>query len=128
MIEKCAGIILSERRLLVVRKRGASIFISPGGKISAGEAPIACLRRELREELRVELVDAEPFGTYERPAADEASMIRIYTWIVAVSGACAPSSEIEELKWIRGSETEAVGSVFAHCVIPKLIRDGLLDG
>ena len=127
MIEKCAAIILGQRRLLVVRKRGASVFISPGGKISGGEAPIDCLRRELREELGVELAGAEPFGTHERPAADEDSMIRIRTWIVTVSGVCTPCSEIEELRWIRGSDTHAVGSVFAECVMPDLVRTGLLD-
>lgn len=127
MIEKCAAVVLSHRRLLVVRKRGASVFISPGGKIADGEAPIDCLRRELREELSVELVDAEPYGTHERPAADEDLIVRIHTWIVSVSGTCRPSSEIEELRWIRGSETDAVGSVFAECVMPDLVRRGLLD-
>ncbi|RDU98423.1 NUDIX hydrolase [Trinickia dinghuensis] len=127
MIEKCAAIILCQRRLLVVRKRGASVFISPGGKISEGEAPIDCLRRELREELCVELVDAEPFGTHERAAADEDSMIRVHTWNVTVSGTCTPNSEIEELRWIRGGDTHAVGSVFAECVMPELIRLGRLD-
>jgi hypothetical protein len=54
-------------------------------------------------------------------------MIRIRTWIVTVSGACTASSEIAELRWIRGSDTHAVGSVFAECVMPDLIRIGLLD-
>ncbi len=127
MIEKCAAIIISERRLLVVRKRGSSVFISPGGKISAGEAPLDCLRRELQEELRVELVGAEPFGTHVRPAADEDSQIRIHSWLATISGACTPNSEIEEIRWIRGGDTFAVGSVFADCVMPELIRVGLLD-
>lgn len=127
MIEKCAAIIIRERRLLVVRKRGASVFISPGGKISPGEAPLDCLRRELQEELRVELVDAEPFGTHVRAAADEDSQIRIHSWLTTVSGACTPNSEIEEIRWIRGGDTLALGSVFADCVMPELIRVGLLD-
>lgn len=71
MIEKCAAVILRDNRLLVVRKRGTSIFISPGGKISGGESQIQCLRRELKEELCADLIDAKPFGTYERPSAFE---------------------------------------------------------
>lgn len=127
MIEKCAAIILNQRRLLVVRKHGSSVFISPGGKISEGENQFDCLRRELREELSVELVYGEPFGTYERPAADEGSMIRIHVWLVEVFGECTPSSEIEELRWITGSDPLPVGSVFAECVIPELISGDHLD-
>jgi ADP-ribose pyrophosphatase YjhB (NUDIX family) len=41
--------------LLLVSKRAApDVFYLPGGKPDPGEAPLDCLRRELREELGVE--------------------------------------------------------------------------
>lgn len=124
MIEKCAAVILLEHRLLVVRKRGTNVFISPGGKIAPGESQIECLRREIREELDAELVRAEPFGTYERPSAFERGFVRIHAWLATIAGVCAPQAEIEELRWITASEPVPLGSVFSECVIPRLVQGG----
>lgn len=127
MIEKCAAIIVKNRRLLVVRKRGTSTFISPGGKMEKAEGQLDCLRRELREELGVKLVQAERFGTYERRAEGEAHPIRIHAWLTSVDGVCLPHAEIEQLGWIAGAPLLPVGSVFAECVIPELVRRDLID-
>jgi 8-oxo-dGTP diphosphatase len=127
MIEKCAAIIVREHRLLVVRKRATAIFISPGGKLEAGEDCIDCLRRELLEELNVKLLEASAFGTYDRPSALESGSIRIHVWMVTISGECRAAAEIEELRWITGEEWRAglsIGSVFGECVIPELVRLG----
>lgn len=46
-----AAIITDENgRILVVRKRDTVHFIQPGGKLDAGESPLAALARELKEE------------------------------------------------------------------------------
>lgn len=126
MIEKCAAIILQDRHLLVVRKFGTSVFISPGGKIAAGETQFECLRRELKEELAVGLVDAEPFGTFDRPSAFEDAKVRIHVWFTTIAGTCTACAEIEEIRWITGADRLPLGSVFAECVIPDLVRLGHL--
>lgn len=127
-VEKCAAIILRDRKLLVVRKRGTAIFISPGGKIEPGETQLDCLRREIAEELRVEITAAVPFGSFERPSALEDITIRIHAWTTTITQDCVPGSEIEEIRWISGSEYLPLGSVFAECVLPELVRRGLVDG
>ena len=42
-------------RLLVVRSRNKKAFYLPGGKIEPGETPSDAVRREVREELGIEL-------------------------------------------------------------------------
>ncbi|GMK38538.1 NUDIX hydrolase [Paenibacillus sp. CCS19] len=66
MIEVAAAIIENaEGKLLIARRRAgksqAGMWEFPGGKIEPGESPEGCLRRELREEMQIEV---EPYAYY----------------------------------------------------------------
>jgi 8-oxo-dGTP pyrophosphatase MutT (NUDIX family) len=70
-----AAVILDDAgRMLVVRKRGTTAFMQPGGKLEPGETGAACLARELDEELAIEVDPGELafIGRYAAPAANEA--------------------------------------------------------
>ena len=60
--------------MLMVRKRGTTAYMLPGGKPEPGEAPIDTIIREVDEELGLPLTreDLEELGTFEAPAANEA--------------------------------------------------------
>lgn len=127
-MEKCAAIIIRDRQLLVVRKKDTAIFISPGGKIEPAESHFECLKRELLEEIGVELQRAEFFGMFVRPSAFERTSITVHAWVTAIVGECLPSAEIEEVRWINGTTRIPLGSVFSECVVPELISRDLIDG
>lgn len=66
MIEVAAAIIENaEGKLLIARRRAgksqAGMWEFPGGKIEPGESAEACLRRELREEMQIEV---DPYAYY----------------------------------------------------------------
>lgn len=98
-----ALIINGQGEMLTVRKRGATAFMQPGGKIDAGETPRAALVRELREELALD-VAPEEFryeGRFREHAANEPGMIveaEAFSWLAAPD--VVPQAEIEELKWL----------------------------
>ena len=73
-----AGIVTdAEGRTLLVRKRGTTAFMQAGGKIEQGESALDALRRELREEIGLELDPdhTEYLGSFRADAANEPNTV-----------------------------------------------------
>lgn len=109
-------------RMLVVRKRGTTSFMLPGGKIEMGESAVDALRRELREELALDLpaVSLTALGLFRAAAANEPG------WIVEAQPFLADrvaepvvQAEIEEMRWV---DPAAPGDL----PLAPLIREHLL--
>jgi len=102
----------SAGRAVVVRKRGTTGFMQPGGKIERGESALAALIRELREELGLEVdVDATEFlGSYEAPALNEPGRtVRAEVFALVTDAELRPAAEIDAIHWLESpSDTEAV--------------------
>lgn len=128
-IYKIGAVILKDKKTLLVKKFGGDILISPGGVREEGETPEQTLRRELREELDVELIDMEPFGFFTDKATYENAQIIMDTYIVNTKGKFTPKSEIEKIVWI-GKDYEKqnikIASILEKFIIPKLIKMGLM--
>jgi 8-oxo-dGTP diphosphatase len=113
-------------RLLLVRKRGTSKFMQPGGKLEPGEGFAAAAVRELEEELwiRVRESDLADLGRWYGPAANEAK-----TYIDACLFGCSigkepvPAAEIEEVLWLRLEDAggrDDLAPLLTQHVIPLL--------
>ncbi|MDX5932891.1 NUDIX hydrolase [Acidiphilium acidophilum] len=98
-----ALLIAADGRMLLVRKRGTSAFMQPGGKIGPDEDAVTALVRELREELGVAVHPAQAvyLGCFEADAANEPGhVVRAELFRVALSGTARPDAEIEEMIWV----------------------------
>lgn len=118
-------------RLLVVRKRGGSLYILPGGKPEPGENDLEALSRELDEELgcRLDTASVEFLGAFSDSAADlHNTTVTVRLYSARLVGNPAPHSEIENLKWFSLAEDNATTlapSIQNH-ILPFLFAEGRL--
>jgi 8-oxo-dGTP diphosphatase len=106
-IEIVAALIRDEAgRVLLVRKRGTSAFMQPGGKRDAGEDDASALMREISEELGCHGVrdSIQPLGEFDAVSANEPGFnVRAALYGIAVTGEIAPQAEIDAMLWIDPS-------------------------
>lgn len=128
-IKKVGAVIVKDKKLLVLKKRGLGPLISPGGKPESGESPEQTLRRELRDELGVEVSSFSLMDTFQGPAVHEGMDIEMVTFFAEVAGEPKPQQEIEGMEWIDRNYKEKgieLAGLLEHHIVPELIRKGLL--
>ncbi|HLL30371.1 MAG TPA: NUDIX domain-containing protein [Allosphingosinicella sp.] len=88
---------------LLVRKRGTTAFMQPGGKPDSGESEVGALEREVFEELgcALEPASCRPLGRFRAPAANEPGWtVEAELFSARLSGEIRLDAEIVEAVWI----------------------------
>ncbi len=129
VIDKLAWLCVEDGRILCARSRGKDTFYIPGGKREAGETDHAALRREIREELSVELTpdslalaDVFEAPAHGRPAG---MMVRMTCYFGDYVGMLQAASEIEELAWLSHADMAKTSAV-DHLIFDWLKKRGQL--
>lgn len=133
-IHKAAGLIIRDRKVLVSRNRGKSVFVQPGGKLESGESSVQALIRELHEEQAVSIEGShlEFLGTFHAIAAGQEKdnvHLTLDAYIVQYDGELTPQAEVEENRWIATADVGnlKLGSIMEHDILPLLKMRGLID-
>lgn len=116
--------------MIVVRKRGKRVFIIPGGRPEGAESDVETLRRELKEELSVELTSSSFLSEFRELAEFNEGDLIMRVYDVGVCGEPIVDNEIEEAIWIDMTYAERgipVGSGLSRHVVPMLRNRGDLS-
>ncbi|WP_296603701.1 NUDIX domain-containing protein [Nocardioides sp.] len=109
-------------RVLTVRKRGTTMFMLPGGKLEPGESPAHAARREVAEEVGLEVTDLELLGEFTADAANEPGRVVVSTVYRAdLNAEPAATGEIAELRWSSlDATTSDIAPLLREHVMPAL--------
>ena len=98
---RIAGIIIKDGKILLVKGRGFEHLWTPGGKVDGDETDEECLRRELKEEIGVDLIEAKFFKEYDGVSFyTPVQKLKQRIYLVKVSGEIKPDMEIEDFVWL----------------------------
>jgi 8-oxo-dGTP diphosphatase len=113
----------SGRWLVNQRRPGADLagfWEFPGGKRQSGETPLAALRRELSEELGIEVLSAEPWLELVHDYADK--RVRLDVWRVLDYKGAITAREAQLLDWVPADRLAGLPLLPADLPIVAALR------
>jgi 8-oxo-dGTP diphosphatase len=120
-----AALIKDDHRILIAQrgksKRFGSQWEFPGGKLQSGETPEACLRREIREELNLEIRVEEHFCTVRHRYQD--FDIELMTFWCSIVGGELELEEHEQVRWVTVQELNQYDFVKADLSVIAALAD-----
>ena len=97
-----AALIKDNQKLLIAQRGRTKLFGGkwefPGGKVRSGESPESCLRREIREELNLEIQVDEHFCTVQHRYTD--FHIELMAFWCSIVGGSLRLEEHEQVRWV----------------------------
>ena len=124
MIHVVAGALFDNQGRVLIAQRPPGKHMAggwefPGGKLEADEEPLTGLKRELKEELGIEVLVATPVIAYEHGYSDRQVLLDL--WLIGLYSGEAKSAEGQPLQWVSIDELESVGLLEAdRPMIPAL--------
>jgi 8-oxo-dGTP diphosphatase len=129
VVQVVGAALVDDRRRVLVAQRGsgglAGLWEFPGGKVERGEAELAALVRECREELGVLVTPGVflgevPLDGVVAGGAPGASTLRV--WAGRVTGGELVAHEHSELRWLPAEELEALDWIPADRPLLPAVR------
>jgi 8-oxo-dGTP diphosphatase len=127
-IQVAAAVIDSGDLYLITRRKAgthlAGLWEFPGGKCEEGESLKDCLRREVREELGIEITDPVPFQTVRHDYPEKS--VELHFFRCTIKAGTAQVLGCDDLKWVTAKELATFEFPPADRTLVKALQGGLL--
>lgn len=114
-IDKLAFIYIKDKKILTTLSYGKDAWYIPGGKREGKESDIEALKREVKEELTIDLKEKtiKHYGTFEAQAhgKPEGTTVRMTCYTAGFDGEIKPAAEIEKISFMDSSTKEPLSPV-----------------
>ena len=109
-VQVAAALILHEGRYLLTRRKAdvhlGGLWEFPGGKREPGESLEECLRRELREELGIEITEPVPFQVIRHAYPEKT--VELHFFRCSIKDGQPRPLGCEALRWVTPEELARV--------------------
>jgi len=128
---RIVAIIIDNNKILLVKGKGYDELWTPGGKNEEGETEEETLKRELKEEINLDLQSMKFFRKYfMKNPYEKGWMTETRSYLVEVKGKPKPGEEIESIIWYNKADfinkNYPMLEENEKFLIPDLIEKGLL--
>ncbi|MBP9817386.1 NUDIX domain-containing protein [Candidatus Shapirobacteria bacterium] len=132
--KRVSAVIIQDKKILLVRGNSGfykDFYFTPGGRVEDGESDLETLKRELMEELSIELLNFSKYIEYQAPLQNDGGMQQIDCYLITIDiEKIKLASEIGEMRWFLRADFENKDLVVSEStkkfLVPKLIEDGLI--
>ena len=127
---RISGIIIKDKKILFLKGKGYEELWSPGGKIDNNETDEECLKRELIEEIGVEIIAMKFYKEYPNTSFYNPDIsIKERVYVISIKGDIKPNAEIESFLWCSKDDYYSKKyPMITHTekeLIPDLIKDNI---
>lgn len=126
MTQAAVAIIRKDKRFLVCQRKKNSRYglkwEFPGGKVEEGESLVECVKRELREELSIEVVEISRSETQTNRFAD-GGIFEVTYFTIKRFNDTPVNNAFEEIRWVSLEELKSLDVLEGN----KAIIAGLSD-
>ena len=125
-----AGLVVADDGKILITKRRADQVMPnqwefPGGKVERGEAPVAALARELREEIGAVVEVGQIWDVLFHPYPQVDLVMLVYRCRLA-PGEVARLVEVADLAWVATSALPGAWDILPadRPLVERLVREG----
>ncbi len=130
MLKRVSAIVIKDKKILLVTGYDESFYWTPGGKTEKEEVPKEALKREVREELNLNIRSIRKYMKYIEENITTKEPMEVYCYLIEINGELKPKKEITKFIWAKKEDILSKKIVLTKEVtdnlIPKLIKDRLI--